>query len=162
MGSLNQKLRPTPENIYCMVRKEWVAALPEEYVRQALLNKMIHELGFPQELIGVEQGLKQMPHLGLSGGRIPERRADIICFGKKIHPQHSIYPLLIVECKAVKLSAKTIHQVVGYNHHVKAYYVALANQAQLQLGWYDSTKQDYTFIPFLPSYQELMQAVQFG
>jgi len=143
-----------------MVRKEWVTALPEENVRQALLGKMIHELGFPLELIGVEKGLKQMPHLCLNGSKIPERRADIICFGKGIHPEHSIYPLLVVECKAIKFTTKSTHQVVGYNHHVKAYYVALANQTQFQLGWYDFSKQSYTFIPFLPSYAELIKAVQ--
>src|SRR5690242_14822270 len=79
------------------VRRAWVAATPEEGVRQRVLKKMIHALGFPKELIAVEKELKELPHL--AGRSVPERRIDVLCYGKEIHPEHSLYPLLLIECK---------------------------------------------------------------
>lgn len=147
------------EKIRCLIRKEWVTSLPEEKVRQTLLHKMI-SLGFPSGLIGVERELKQMPHLANQKGKVPTRRADIVCFGQNIHPHHVLYPLVVIECKAVKLTPQVINQVVGYNHYLGACFIGLANQSEIQLGWYDSVKKEYLFVNFLPTYEELLKASQ--
>lgn len=89
------------EVIYCCIRKEWVAATPEEKVRQKLLAGMIGSLGYPASTIAVEQSLREMPHLALNPLKMPSRRADVVVFAKDIHPHHSLFPLLLVECKAV-------------------------------------------------------------
>ncbi len=98
---------------------------PEEIVRQNLIHDMTQKLGYPRELIGVEREISQLPHL--NGKTIPKRRFDIVCFTGKIHKEFPLYPLLLVECKAIPLSEKALSQVLGYNYYVGAYFVAIAN-----------------------------------
>jgi len=149
-------LNQVPANlIYCPIRKINVAALPEEIIRQKLIACMTQQLGFPLSYLAVEKELRQMPHLKLVNNKVPQRRADLICFSKEIHPQHSLYPLLIVECKAVKLTLKVARQVAGYNHFVGAYFVAIANESDVKTGWYDSVRKEYIFVDYLPSYDQL-------
>ena len=119
---------------------------------------MTGSLGYPANLIAVEKGLKQMPHLQTNPNQLPDRRADIVCYGKNIHPQFNLYPLLLIECKAVKLTPKVINQVSGYNHFLSAYFIAVANQKEIETGWFDSKKGSYQFVSYLPSYQQLMES----
>jgi len=151
---------PNPnQQIFCAVRREYVAAGPEELVRQKLISYLIHTLQFPASHIVVEKSLKQMPHVALTDQQIPDRRADIVCYAKGIHPQHDLYPLLLIECKAIKLSAKVVNQVAGYNHFLKSYFIAIANPDEIQMGWWDSTAQKYQFIDYIPVYAELMAKI---
>lgn len=145
--------------IFCQTRKTLVASLPEEIVRQKLLFHLINNLHFPESLIVLEKALCQMPHLTLSPLKIPDRRADIVCYAKGIHKDHDLYPLLIIECKAVKLTARVVNQVVGYNRYVKANFIAIANESDIQFGCYDPIKKDYSFLSFIPTYQELLLAL---
>ena len=127
-------------------------------MRQQLVHRMIHSLDYPSSYLVVEKALKQMPHLTLQDKPIPDRRADLICYAKGIHPQHDLYPLLLVECKATKITQKVINQVVGYNYHLRAYFVAVANDHEIQTGWLDPAKGAYTFVPYLPSYPQLVRS----
>ena len=145
------------QQIYDSIRKKSLEIQPEELIRQALLDVMIKELGYPMELIAVEKKLRQLPHLELSAEKIPDRRLDIICFGKNIHPDFGLYPLLMIECKAVKLTPKVIQQVVSYNHYVKSYFVAVANADDIKTGWYDDDIQGYNFFDGLPKYRDLLE-----
>ena len=115
---------------------------------------MLDNLGYPPSCFVLERGLSQMPHLATSSQKFPNRRFDIICFAKGIHPDHDLYPLILIECKAVKLTDSVIRQVVGYNVYLKACYVAIANADEVQTGWYDSSKKRYQFLPGLPSYED--------
>lgn len=141
------------KQIFCSIRKEWVASLPEEQIRQSFLSHMITEKGFPVGLIAVEKALKQLSNI--HSASIPDRRVDIVCFAKANSGSGELYPLLTVECKAVPLSPRTISQVVGYNHFVQARFIALVNQLEMRVGWFDHAKRGYTFIDYLPSYHEL-------
>lgn len=139
--------------LFCVVRKQWVAALPEEIVRQRVLRHMVEEKGYPLSLIAVEQSLKSLPHLSSSVRRsVPNRRADIVCF---IPAAATLYPLLIIECKAIKLAPAVVHQIVGYNYFVRSQFIAVANQEEVRTGWYHPEKREYAFVPFLPSYEDL-------
>ncbi|NGX27599.1 MAG: hypothetical protein K940chlam6_01537, partial [Chlamydiae bacterium] len=51
------------DSLYDPFRKLWVAALPEEVVRQKLLHVMITQLGFPKNFLVVEKQLSELPHL---------------------------------------------------------------------------------------------------
>lgn len=144
--------------VFDEVRNLWVKATPEEIVRQKLLQHMIRDLKFPKELISVEKELSQMPHLSQEPSP-PERRADIICFAKEIDPEHPLYPLLLVECKDAILNDAAIIQALGYNHFVKAHFVALANQKEVKLVLLDSVNESYRFLPYLPSFSDLLNAV---
>lgn len=143
-----------------MVRKDLVAAHPEELVRQELLCRMTGQLGYPSNLLVVEKELSLLPHLALKSGKVPDRRADIVCFGKGIHPDYDLYPLLLIECKAVALNSKVLNQVAGYNQFVKSYFISVANQGEIQTGWYNQPEKKYQFVPFLPTYQELIESVK--
>lgn len=121
---------------------------PEEAVRQALLKAMVEQLGYPRQLLAVEKELSQLPHLQNQSG-LPKRRADILCFGKDIHPQYSLFPLLLIECKAGKIGFDAEQQALGYNHFVQAPYVALANLDGPRLIFPQK-------VPFLPTFQQLM------
>jgi hypothetical protein len=144
--------------ISCLIRKESVSATPEEQVRQGLLRHLICDLGFPASHIAVEKALDQIPHLSISPMDLPDRRADIICFAQGIHPQHDLYPLLLVECKAVKLTPKVVNQVSGYNVFLQAYFIAAANQTEVQFGW--KGKEGYQFIKRIPTYPEILSAIK--
>lgn len=96
--------------------------LPEEIVRQSLIHDMINRLGFPKELIVIEKEMSELPHL--RGKGVPKRRIDLLCFTKK---GEILYPLLLVECKAIPLRDRALEQVFGYNYYVGARFVAIAN-----------------------------------
>jgi hypothetical protein len=142
------------QEIFCTVRKEWVVDQPEERVRQALIKHM-ESLGYPLPLIAVEKKLKQVPHLLYSSEKLPNRRADLIAYAKGIHPSYDLYPLLLVECKAVPLTEKVISQVVGYNHFLKAPYVAIVNQNEIRSGKYNTETKQYQFFDGLAPYSDL-------
>jgi hypothetical protein len=139
-------------------RKKWVKATPEEIVRQKWLQVLVFQLKFPKELIAVEKELKELAHITASP---PERRADIICFAKDIHPDHSLYPLLLIECKEDKsLQAEATEQVIGYNHFVNAYFIAAICDTSVQFGFFDKELKSYKFFPSIPSYLQLVQSIQ--
>jgi hypothetical protein len=165
LGSL--KLRNKTDlvqQVYCPVRKIWVAALPEERVRQRWIAHMVEELNFPLSSLGVEKGLQQLPHLTNEGKRLPNRRADLICFsaGTGIYAAYPLYPLLLMEFKAVKILPSMLSQVIGYNVHVRAYFIAVVNQEEAKVGWFDPSVGEYRFIDHLPSYSELKGKVIYG
>ncbi|NGX49648.1 MAG: hypothetical protein K940chlam5_01247 [Candidatus Anoxychlamydiales bacterium] len=145
--------------IYDPIRKTYVLALPEEKVRQKLIHNMINELGFPKSLIAVEKDLLSLEHIKQKEFASKKRRADIICFAKDIDENYSIYPLLMIECKAFKLNSKTIDQVLGYNHYIKAFFVAIANEYEIITYWYNIKEKKYKSVNFLPSFNELRQMV---
>jgi len=150
------------DRIYDPIRKTYVLALPEEIVRQKLIHKMINELKFPKSFIAIEKDLLSLAHINKNEFESKKRRADIICFAKDIHPTYLIYPLLMIECKAYKLNQKTIDQVLGYNYHIKAFFVAIANGYEIKTFWYNIKEKKYKSVNFLPSYLELVQMVKYA
>lgn len=128
----------------CRNRKIWVAATPEEMVRQTWLTHLEAQ-GFPLALISVEK-LVQGQHQSF-----PLRRSDILCFRKG---SEGLHPLLLIECKATHLTKKALHQAIGYNYTLKAPFLALANQNEIQFGWF--SQEGWRFINYLPTYSELL------
>lgn len=139
------------KQIYDEIRQEWVKATPEELVRQQWIHRMVYQLGYPKELIVVEKAIGELPHL--SGTDAPDRRLDILCYGK------DLLPLLLVECKADLKAEDAVNQVIGYNHHVKAHFAAAVGPDQVRLGYFDAPTNKYMFCSFLPSFKELLQWV---
>ena len=125
---------------------------PEERVRQKLLQIMVRDLGFPPKMLAVEKELSKLPHLLLTPD-VPKRRLDILAFAKR---GGEIAPLLLVECKAVKLTPAFAQQVVGYNALVQAPFVCLANQQEVLMGSFDDEAGHFRFQPGLKSYRRLL------
>lgn len=147
------------KQLYCFCRKLWIAATPEEQVRQKVLKDLIERLGFPLAYLGVEKELRSVPHLSAKSLQLPERRLDIICYSKR--GDEGLHPLLLIECKAVPLSFKELNQVIGYNQLVKASFFALVNQKEIKLGWHDNISSDYKYINYIPSYLELKNSLSY-
>lgn len=144
-----------PNSLFCSLRKTWVAALPEEKVRQELIHKMTQCLGYPLGSLILEKSLDQLPHLQAHPS-LPKRRADLIVLARDLHPQHPFYPLLLVECKAVPLTSKVLRQLIGYNQFVGAPFIAAVNQTQTYFGWYQPEKKDFIFQNGFIPYEALM------
>jgi len=151
---------PNRPLIFDEIRGLWVTATPEEKIRQQLLHHLIHRLAFPKNLVAVEKELRQLPHLQASQKKIPDRRADIVCFASAIHPSHPLYPLLLIECKEEALNQKAIDQVLGYNAYAGAYFIGLVNATEMRIGYRDVKQQTYCFMNYLPTYEELLSAIK--
>ncbi|MBS0605272.1 MAG: type I restriction enzyme HsdR N-terminal domain-containing protein [Verrucomicrobia bacterium] len=144
--------------VFDEIRQSWVKATPEELVRQQWLRRMVGQLLYPRELLVVEKQLRELPHL--CGSEVPDRRLDILCYGKSESSSPPLFPLLLIECKDERLTEDAVNQVIGYNHHVRACFVAAVNLSEARMGCYDAQKNKYMFCSFLPSFKELMQWVK--
>lgn len=142
------------KQVYDNIRQQWVAATPEEIVRQGWIQKMVRELGFPKELLVIERELKMLPHLKEHPHPLPNRRVDLLCFGKGAA---DIFPLLLIECKDEPLSQQALDQALAYNTFVQAYYVAIVNQDQIRLKYNLTCSR--CEIGHLPSFKDLMEAI---
>lgn len=118
----------------CLIRKKIVALTPEERVRQSVLLKMVHELGYPKGLISVERA-------------VSTRRTDIVCYTKEMTP------LLLIECKAGAIQHAALSQVLGYNEKIGAPFICLVNEAEEKIFWYE--KKERKEAPFIPKFDEL-------
>ena len=146
--------------VFDPVRKSWVAATPEEIVRQTLIQRMVEQMQFPVSNLLVEQELKKFPHLAHRKASLPDRRIDIVCLSTGLHRDFHFFPLLLIECKDEPLSLKVFDQVIGYNHFIQAPFIAVANMQEIQTGFWDKEQQQYAFIPFLPTYSELLKRIR--
>lgn len=136
-------LKPNRE-LYDPIREEWVAATPEEHVRQRVIQLLL-KIGFSKSLIGVEKELCSLPHLT----NTPKRRIDLVCYA-----QGSLEPLLLIECKEGRASNEATQQLKGYNHFVGAPYLAVVDEKRVQFF-----AREQTF-DFIPKYEELMCQLQ--
>lgn len=145
------------QEIFDPIRQKWVIATPEEKIRQALVKKMIEELGYQKNLLGIEKSLESLSKI--ENKIIPKRRIDIIAYKKDIHPSGFLCPLLIIECKAVSLDTKVLGQIAGYNFYIGALFMAIANEKELKLFW-KKENGVYETLDFLPSYEQLISSIK--
>lgn len=136
--------------VFDIIRQAWVAATPEEIVRQTWIQRMVFDLKFPKHLLAVEKELQALPHLSHDRSRLPARRVDLLCFMKT---ESDLKPLLLVECKESALTEEALQQAIAYNHYVQAPYVAVVNQSKVRFCF---RKQE---IARFPTYQELIEGL---
>lgn len=100
------------EEIFDIIRKQYVALTPEEWVRQHCLHLLANT--YPKELIAVEGNIK------VNG---MNKRFDILVYDKNLKP------FLLIECKRteVEITQKTIDQALAYNHTLNTPNVFLTN-----------------------------------
>lgn len=114
LPSYAYRLSPDGRRIFDPVRKRYVALTPEEWVRQHLVNFLVHHRGVPAGLMQVEASLRLN---GLS------QRADVVVFDRQVQP------LLVAECKApgVALSEGVLRQAYRYNMRFCAAHILISN-----------------------------------
>jgi hypothetical protein len=148
-----------PNQLYCLVRKKWILETPEERVRQSLIRHMTQNLGYPKGSLALEITLSQMPHLRhISPFQIPKRRADLVVLVPNFHPHFVLYPLLLIECKAIPLTHKAIRQVIGYNQFLQAYLIGLANEKE---RWLSENNYQRVILD-IPPYSQLLEKARLG
>lgn len=100
--------------IFDVIRKKYVALIPEEWVRQHFLHYLIAQRNYPRSLIRIEGGLTYNQL---------QKRTDIVVFDR------SGKPWMVIECKSpdVPVSEKTLFQASTYNATLRAKYISVTN-----------------------------------
>ena len=100
--------------LFDIIRKKFVDATPEEWVRQHIIHFLIQHKQVPASMISVEKQLMI---------NNTKRRTDIVIFNSVLNP------LLIIECKApeVNIDQLTINQALRYNLELKVPAIFLSN-----------------------------------
>ena len=137
-------------NIFCPFRRKYVAATPEEYVRQTFLHALVEQFGYPQSLIGVE--------VPIAVGAGVDKRCDAVVYSR------SLQPLMLIEFKApeVAITQTTLDQAAVYNTTVHAPYLILANGKQTAVARIDKQSADgeqteqIQFLNHIPSWNQLL------
>ena len=114
---------------------------------------MIHQWGYPRELIAVEKQIGELVQGTHSS--VPLRRIDIVCFKKRV--DEGLEPLILIECKDEGLNQKAIDQIIGYNSLIKAPFLSVVARSQAIIGRWDPLIQSYHFQKGFPSYLELVE-----
>lgn len=147
LPTYNFKIRKKNNNyeIFDFIRKQYVSLSPEEWVRQNFIRFLVEEKQYPQMLIAVEKSIKLNRMI---------RRPDIVIYDKSTKAK------LIVECKApsVKISQKTLDQVVRYNMVLKVDYLVVTNGLAHYCIQINYLENNYKFINEIPDFGELSEA----
>lgn len=123
--------------IFDPIRKKHLVLLPEELVRQLVLQYLIKDRNFNKNRIRTEQGLKVN---SLS------KRCDILIYDQ------NIAPFLLVECKSskVKITQHTFDQIARYNLQLQVKYLLVTNGIQSYCCEMKYESQSYTFLQEVP------------
>lgn len=128
--------------LYDPIRRKYVSATPEEWVRQHFVNYLVEFLKFPASFISNEKGLN------FNGMR---RRCDTIVFTRNLKP------LCVVEYKrpSVDITPSVFDQIARYNSVFEAPYLIVSNG--LKHFCCRFTGSGYEFLASIPSYDEMIK-----
>lgn len=137
----NLKTISNKKLIFDIVRKKYVAATPEEFVRQHIIHYLVNEKFYPKALIAVEMTLILYQL---------KKRSDIVVY------KHN-EPCLIVECKApkVKLDQAALEQIARYNLKLKVPYLLISNGIENYCCQIDFRNDSFRSLDFVPDYAAL-------
>ena len=123
--------------IWCLVRKKWVAFTKEEWVRQNWLNYLIEVMKYPASLMAVEKEI----HLGEL-----KKRVDILVYKNSV-------PWILIECKEqdIPLSEQTIQQILAYQTVLQTGILIVSNGNDTRA--FEITGTHIQQITQLPKYQ---------
>lgn len=123
--------------IFDEIRKKWVHLLPEEWVRQNMIQYLIQSAHIPKSAIAIEKKI----HL-----REGIKRFDILAYNS----DHE--PWMMVECKAenITLNEKTLMQILSYNLHIPVRYLVITNGIACYVA--DKKAEEPCWLSAFPSY----------
>ena len=127
--------------VFDAIRKKFVDATPEEWVRQHIIHYLMVHKQVPASMISVEKQLILNK---------TKRRTDVVVFNS------ALKPLLIIECKApgIEINQLTINQALRYNMELKVPAVFLSNGLQHIFLKLESTGPQ--IIKEVPPYENLL------
>ena len=123
--------------IFDIIRRQYVALTPEEWVRQHFVHYLISEKGYPQSLMANEVQLK------LNG---MSRRCDTVVYDRTLRPR------VIVEYKAptVNITQQVFDQICRYNMVLQVDYLIVSNGLVHYCCKVDNNTHTYTFLKDIP------------
>ena len=128
-----------------VIRRQYVALTPEEWVRQHFVHFLIHHKGFPQSLMANEVQLK---FNGMS------RRCDTVIYDRTLKPR------VIVEYKAptVNITQQVFDQICRYNMVLQVDYLIISNGISHYCCKLDYITRSYSFLEEVPTYNEIVSS----
>lgn len=131
--------------IFDVIRRQYVALTPEEWVRQHFVHFLIKHKGYPQALMGAEVQLK------LNG---MSRRCDTVVYDRTLRPR------IIIEYKAptVNITQKVFDQICRYNMVLQVGYLIVSNGMAHYCCKVDYTTGTYAFMEEIPEYNQIIEA----
>ncbi len=126
-------------SIFDEIRKKFIILTPEEWVRQHVVQFLIHEKKYPKSYINVEKLIKI---------NSLNKRYDIIVY------QASGKLFLLIECKSaqIKITQETFNQIARYNLSLDAKYLMVTNGLNHYFCEMDYENEKYLFLKDLPEY----------
>ncbi len=128
--------------VFDIIRKKFVDATPEEWVRQHIIHYLINHKQVPASMISIEKQLLL---------NNTKRRTDIVVFNSNLKP------ILIIECKApeVEINQLTVNQALRYNLELNVPSVFLSNGLNHVFLKLDRNSPE--ILKEIPSYQNLLK-----
>ena len=125
-----------------VIRRQYVALTPEEWVRQHFVHFLINHKGFPHSLMANEVQLK------LNG---MSRRCDTVAYDRALRPR------VIVEYKApsVTITQQVFDQICRYNMVLQVDYLIVSNGLAHYCCKVDYNTRSYSFLKEVPSWNEI-------
>ena len=130
--------------IFDVIRRQYVALTPEEWVRQHFVHFLISHKGYPQALMANEVQLK------LNG---MSRRCDTVIYDRTLRPR------IIVEYKAptVNITQQVFDQICRYNKVLQVEYLIVSNGLAHYCCKMDYATRSYTFLREVPASDWLLK-----
>ena len=126
-----------------VIRRQYVALTPEEWVRQHFVHFLINHKGFPQSLMANEVQLK------LNG---MSRRCDTVAYDRTLRPR------VIVEYKAptVNITQQVFDQICRYNMVLQVDYLIVSNGLAHYCCKINYDTGTCSFLKEIPQYTEIV------
>ncbi len=126
-----------------VIRRQYVALTPEEWVRQHFVHFLIEHKGYPQSLMANEVQLK------LNG---MSRRCDTVVYDRTLRPR------VIIEYKApsVSITQRVFEQICRYNIVLQVDYLIVSNGLAHYCCKVDYANRSYTFVEDIPEYSNIV------
>lgn len=126
-----------------VIRRQYVALTPEEWVRQHFVHFLVGDRGFPHSLMANEVQLK---FNGMS------RRCDTVVYDRTLRPR------VIIEYKAptVNITRQVFDQICRYNMVLRVDYLIVSNGLVHYCCKVDYGTCDYTFLSEIPHYGQIV------
>ncbi len=125
--------------VFDPIREKWLVLLPEELVRQLIIQYFLTEKKYNKNRIAVERGLV---YNGLS------KRCDLLIFAPDLKP------FMLVECKApsVAITQDVFRQIATYNMRLNVPYLMVSNGIVTYCCAMDYEESTFRFLDNLPEY----------
>jgi hypothetical protein len=125
--------------IFDRIRRRYVRLTPEEWVRQHMVQYLVHQKGVPLTLIAVEKSLRIYKM---------RKRVDIAVYAS------TGTPVLLVECKspAVSLTGQAFDQLARYNLALSVRFLVVTNGLSHYCCQVDETSQSWHFLEEIPDH----------